>query len=105
MTDETENGMSEGNGETNGTAEQAAPEDALAAARAEAAQLKDQLLRAMAETENTRRRAQRDRDDCAEIRCLQFRARDADGRRQPEACAGSHSGGAAGSRRGAEDAL
>jgi molecular chaperone GrpE len=38
-------------------------EEALAAARAEAAQLKDQLLRAMAETENTRRRAQRDRDD------------------------------------------
>jgi molecular chaperone GrpE len=38
-------------------------EDTLAAARAEAAQLKDQLLRAMAETENTRRRAQRDRDD------------------------------------------
>ena len=45
-----------------GTADQS-PEEALAAARAEAAQLKDQLLRAMAETENTRRRAQRDRDD------------------------------------------
>jgi molecular chaperone GrpE len=38
-------------------------EEALAAARAEAAQMKDQLLRAMAETENTRRRAARDRDD------------------------------------------
>jgi molecular chaperone GrpE len=38
-------------------------EQALAAARQEAQQFKDQLLRAMAETENTRRRAQRDRED------------------------------------------
>jgi molecular chaperone GrpE len=38
-------------------------EEALAAARAEAAQMKDQALRAMAEAENTRKRAQRDRED------------------------------------------
>jgi molecular chaperone GrpE len=48
------------------------PEDALAAARAEAAQLKDQLLRAMAETENTRRRAQRDREDAQKYGITNF---------------------------------
>ena len=37
--------------------------DALAASQAEAAALKDQLLRALAETENVRRRAQRDREE------------------------------------------
>ena len=73
MTDETENGMPETNG--NGSPEGAAPEDALTAARAEAAQLKDQLLRAMAETENTRRRAQRDRDDAQKYAVSNF-ARD-----------------------------
>src|SRR6185295_3136928 len=70
MTDETENGMPETNG--NGSPEGAAPEDALAAARAEAAQLKDQLLRAMAETENTRRRAVRDRDDAQKYGITNF---------------------------------
>src|SRR3954468_13449056 len=50
----------------------AAGEDALAAARAEAAQLKDQLLRAMAETENTRRRAARDRDDAQKYGITNF---------------------------------
>lgn len=40
-----------------------APE--LEKARAEAAALKDQLLRALAEAENTRRRAQRDREETA----------------------------------------
>jgi len=50
----------------------AAAEDALAAARAEAAQLKDQLLRAMAETENTRRRAARDRDDAQKYGITNF---------------------------------
>jgi molecular chaperone GrpE len=71
MTDETENDMPE----TNGAPEHAGPEDALAAARAEAAQLKDQLLRAMAETENTRRRAQRDREDAQKYGVANF-ARD-----------------------------
>jgi molecular chaperone GrpE len=75
MTDETENGTQSSNGETNGTGEQAGPEDALTAARAEAVQLKDQLLRAMAETENTRRRAQRDRDDAQKYGISNF-ARD-----------------------------
>jgi molecular chaperone GrpE len=37
----------------------------LIQARAEAAQLKDQLLRALAEAENTRRRSQRDREETA----------------------------------------
>lgn len=39
----------------------------LEKARAEAASLKDQLLRALAETENTRRRVQRDREDSAKF--------------------------------------
>jgi molecular chaperone GrpE len=47
-------------------------EDALAAARAEAAQYKDQMLRAMAETENTRRRAVRDRDDAQKYGITNF---------------------------------
>src|ERR1700753_4263568 len=71
MTDETENGIPE----NNESAELANPEDALAAARAEAAQFKDQLLRAMAETENTRRRAQRDREDAQKYGVANF-ARD-----------------------------
>mgnify|MGYP001556539454 CR=1 FL=1 len=70
MTDETENGIPEVG---DGPADQ--PEDALAAARAEAAQLKDQLLRAMAETENTRRRSQRDREDAQKYGISNF-ARD-----------------------------
>jgi len=37
----------------------------LAKAKAEAAQFKDQLLRALAEAENTRRRSQREREDSA----------------------------------------
>jgi molecular chaperone GrpE len=39
------------------------PEERLAAAEAEAAEFKDKALRAMAEVENIRRRAQRERDD------------------------------------------
>jgi len=45
------------------------------AAQAEVAQLKDQLLRALAETENTRRRAERDREDAAKFAVANF-ARD-----------------------------
>jgi molecular chaperone GrpE len=41
--------------------------DALAAAREEAAALKDQLLRTLAEMENLRRRAQREKDDAAKF--------------------------------------
>jgi molecular chaperone GrpE len=60
--DKIENGAPEDEFEADSETPETA-EEALAAARAEAAQYKDQLLRAMAETENTRRRAQRDRDD------------------------------------------
>jgi len=56
--------------ETTGDAD--SQEQALEAARAEAAQLKDQLLRAMAETENTRRRAQRDREDAQKYGITSF---------------------------------
>ncbi len=41
------------------------PAAELAQAKAEAAQFKDQLLRALAEAENTRRRSQREREDSA----------------------------------------
>jgi molecular chaperone GrpE len=41
------------------------PAAELAKAKAEAAQFKDQLLRALAEAENTRRRSQRDREESA----------------------------------------
>lgn len=47
-------------------------EEALAAARAEAAQMKDQALRAMAESENTRKRAQRDREDAQKYGITNF---------------------------------
>jgi molecular chaperone GrpE len=47
-------------------------EEALAAARAEAAQMKDQALRAMAEAENTRKRAVRDRDDAQKYGVTNF---------------------------------
>lgn len=47
----------------------------LEAAKSEIAALKDQLLRAMAETENTRRRAQREREDAAKFGVTAF-ARD-----------------------------
>ncbi|MEZ5833002.1 MAG: nucleotide exchange factor GrpE [Dongiaceae bacterium] len=51
------------------------PEEQLEAARQEAAQLKDQLLRALAETENVRRRAQREREDASKYAIANF-ARD-----------------------------
>lgn len=54
---------------------QAAPADPLALKDAEIAQLKDQLLRALAETENTRKRAERDREDTAKFAVGNF-ARD-----------------------------
>src|SRR5260221_13123243 len=41
------------------------PAGELVQAKAEAAQLKDQLLRALAEAENTRRRGQREREESA----------------------------------------
>ncbi|WP_119302621.1 nucleotide exchange factor GrpE [Dongia deserti] len=47
----------------------------LEAAKQEAAQLKDQVLRALAEAENVRRRAQREREDAAKYAITNF-ARD-----------------------------
>ncbi len=51
------------------------PEEHLAAAETEIAELKDRLLRAMAETENVRRRAERDRAETAKYGIASF-ARD-----------------------------
>jgi molecular chaperone GrpE len=48
-----------------GEAGEATPEERTAALEAELADYKDRLLRALAETENTRRRAQREREDAA----------------------------------------
>ncbi|CBS88276.1 nucleotide exchange factor GrpE [Azospirillum lipoferum] len=59
------------NGGTNG-ADAGSPEDRVAKLEAEVASLKDQLLRAMAETENTRRRAQRDREDASKFAVSSF---------------------------------
>lgn len=50
----------------------AAADDRVAQLEAEVAGLKDQLLRAMAETENTRRRAQREREDTAKFAVSSF---------------------------------
>lgn len=47
-------------------------EDMLAAAQQENAALKDQLLRALAETENVRRRAARDKEDAAKFAMAGF---------------------------------
>lgn len=57
-----------------GVPDEAAPAaaDALAASQAEAAALKDQLLRALAETENVRRRAQRDREEAGKYAIAAF---------------------------------
>jgi molecular chaperone GrpE len=49
--------------------------DPLAEVQAEAARLKDQLLRALAETENLRRRSQREREDAVKFAATGF-ARD-----------------------------
>lgn len=63
--------------EAQSRATQPAPplEDQLAQAQAEAAELKDRLLRALAETENARRRAERERQDAARYGVATF-ARD-----------------------------
>lgn len=54
------------------TAGQAPGADLLEEARAEAARLKDQLLRALAETENVRRRGQREREDAQRYAASNF---------------------------------
>jgi molecular chaperone GrpE len=52
-----------------------APIDEAEALRAEAADLKDRLLRALADAENTRRRAERDKQDASQYAVTKF-ARD-----------------------------
>jgi len=49
--------------------------DELAALRAEAAEFKDRMLRALADAENTRRRAERDKQDASQYAITKF-ARD-----------------------------
>jgi len=49
-----------------------APEDRLAAIEAELAETKDRLLRALAETENVRRRLERERDDARKYAASAF---------------------------------
>ena len=51
---------------------QTPPSDPLAAAQDEIARLKDQLLRAIAETENLRRRGEREREDTAKYAIAGF---------------------------------
>src|SRR5262249_33892916 len=53
-------------------AEKSSPEARVAALEAELAEQKDQLLRAMAETENVRRRAQREREDASKYAVTGF---------------------------------
>ena len=63
------------NAAAGGNAEEAAdaaPEARAAALEAELAEHKDRLLRALAETENTRRRAQREREDAAKYAIAGF---------------------------------
>ncbi|ANC92646.1 nucleotide exchange factor GrpE [Azospirillum humicireducens] len=60
------------NGADAGQTGTGSPEDRVAKLEAEVASLKDQLLRAMAETENTRRRAQRDREDATKFAVSSF---------------------------------
>lgn len=57
-----------------GAAASAAPasDERVAQLEAEVANLKDQVLRAMAEAENTRRRAQRDREDASKFAVSSF---------------------------------
>ncbi|WP_321393436.1 nucleotide exchange factor GrpE [Emcibacter sp.] len=61
--------------EANAPAPEKTAEDALAAAQAEIAELKDKLLRAVAETENLRRRAEREKQDATNYAVTAF-ARD-----------------------------
>ena len=49
-----------------------AADEAMAALRAEVGELKDQLLRALAETENVRRRANRDKEDAGKFAISNF---------------------------------
>ena len=69
--DAVENGT-EPEAEAEAEVEAEAPADATAALQAELAALKDQLLRALAETENLRRRSQREREDALKYAAAPF---------------------------------
>jgi molecular chaperone GrpE len=68
----TENAAAQPSGQAPAAEESVGGNDALAAAQQEAASLKDQLLRALAETENVRRRAARDKEDAAKFAMAGF---------------------------------
>src|ERR1700724_3354701 len=63
MSDEKEPSVPANDTEAEASSEPATPEERTAALEAELADAQDRLLRALAETENTRRRAQRERAD------------------------------------------
>ena len=67
--------MSDENGREPETEQDQSPPDELETLRAEAADLRDRLLRALAELENTRRRAERERLDASQYAVTRF-ARD-----------------------------
>lgn len=73
MTDN--DGPENGNGQANDNANTEARADELTRAKEEIAELKDRLLRALAEAENTRRRAERDRLEASQYAVTRF-ARD-----------------------------
>lgn len=60
------------NGEAGASESGATLEERLAAAEADAADAKDRALRALAETENVRRRAQREREDAGKYAAANF---------------------------------
>jgi len=70
MTGEEEDYLPENN-----AASEDAPRDEIAALRAEVAELKDRALRALADAENTRRRAEREKADASQYAVTKF-ARD-----------------------------
>jgi len=76
MSDDRSNGAGDLPPETGSEAQTPVPlDEQIKQAQAEAAEFKDRLLRALAETENVRRRAERDRSDAAKYGVTQF-ARD-----------------------------
>lgn len=75
MSDTTESPETVAETETAAADQQPHPADVIIALQAEIASLKDQTLRALADAENTRRRAERDREDASKYAVSSF-ARD-----------------------------
>ena len=71
MSEESEKTEGQGTPE-NGAPEAAKPDDALALAQREAAEARDRALRALAELENFRRRAEKERQDTAKYAVAAF---------------------------------